>query len=106
MSQVVGTGLTDPASHVYASPHGKHAAAPVAFWWVPLGHSMHSVLRVLFAYVPLLHFRGVTRPPAHQLPIGHGSQLDWSLNARPSSGRYVPSSHEAGIRALEPGGHW
>ena len=98
--------MTEPSAHVLPGSHTMHAVAPSLSMYVPTSQELHCWLPVALANVPLLHLLGATRPPAHQLPAGHGSQLDWLSNARPSFGRYVPSSHDAGIRALEPGGHW
>ena len=39
-----------------------HAVAPLAFWYLPSSHAVHSWLRSLMAYVPLPHLEASTAP--------------------------------------------
>ena len=67
---------------------------------------MQLVERRAALYEPTGHGEHAVGLPsaALKVPGKHGMQL--ALLAEPVTGRYVPSSHDAGIRALEPGGHW
>ena len=50
------------------------------------------------------HGAALVRPPGHHFATGQVSQSSWLRKATPDR-RNVPSSQDAGMRALEPGGH-
>eukprot|EP00964_Phaeocystis_antarctica_P029591 scaffold16691_cov74-Phaeocystis_antarctica.AAC.1 len=85
---------------------GRALAAAAEPWRTaaPAGQSKHWARPVTLANVPALHGLGGVRPPGHHFATGHVAQSPWLRKATPDR-RNVPSSQDAGMRALEPGGH-
>ena len=59
---------------------------------------MHRECPSVGATVPGRHVDGCDRPPAHEEPMGQGTQSSLLVNTPRT---YVPASHDAGIGVAE-----
>jgi len=73
-SHAAGSSSDAPIGQKLPRPHGRHLSAPVAFWYVPALHGLHTALREPNANVPARHATGVTMPVVQAWPSGQSSQ--------------------------------
>ena len=71
-----GTGLVDPAGHMYPLGHARHVVAPDDGLNVPIGHGCWAVMAVALQKKPAAHVvqaealaRGAKDPTAHAVSL-------------------------------------
>ena len=56
------------------------AVAPVAPWYLPSAHAVHSWLLALAVYVPALQLAAAVAPAKQKVPGGHAWHSCWPLS--------------------------